>query len=279
MPAPIAFYTLVITGFFNLLSALPCLVKPWDMGVKMYMPYKLPTDPRTIGQLSHMQGFMAVAVLSFSSMFIVGSFTCLSSGFVILHMIMLAVGGMAITKELTSDLAGLDMKMCGMQLGVVIITIVILAYSLMTETFEEVEAIEPYPDVTGVLKFTGVFFVLANFAGIVVPNKLIEPYMPDPNMRPTDKYGTAQLGVFIRLLSWVNTSTGALMFYIASAGCDIYPFVLLQIGFSPLFAGFFIAFMKSGLGFDDKPMIFWLIYVCTLAGYLSLAVQLHGFKA
>lgn len=277
MSAPIAYYTLVITGGINLLSAAPCLFKPWDMGVKMYMPLKLPTDERTIGQLSIMQAFMAVGVLSFSTMFIIGANICLSQSFVLLHILMLCVGAACITVIMKDENVGVDVKMCGMQLVVMLLTVVVLLYSAFTEDFDEPSG-APFPDISLALNFTGGMFILMNFAGIFMPMKLIEPYMPDPMMRPTDKYGSAQLCVFIRFASWVNVSTGALMVLFGTSDCDYYPIVISQLCYTPLFLGFFIAMAKSGLGFDDKPMFFWMIYISGLGGYFISALQVHSAK-
>ena len=278
MSAPIAYYTLVVTGVFNARSALPCLFKPWDMGVKMYMPLKLPTDERTIGQLSIMQAFMAVGVLAFSAMFVIGANICLTQSFVFLHVFMLCIGAACVMVIMKDENVGVDVKMCGMQLVVMLLTVVVLLFAAFTETFTAEPAAAPYPDISVSLNFTGGMFVLMNIAGIFVPLKLIEPYMPDPKMRPPDQYGSAQLCVFIRMLSWVNVSTGAMMVYFGMSDCDYYPVVISQLLFTPLFLGFFISFFKSGLGFDDKPMLFWTIYIAALGGYFISSLQVHMSK-
>lgn len=278
MVATLAYYTILITGGFNWLSALPCLFKPWDMGVVMYMPLKLPTDPRTISQLSYMQSFMAVGVLSFTTLFMLGAVYCLTPTFVSLHIAFLLVGLFCGVKPLVDDIAGMDIKPVGFQMFMIFVPILILGYSLMTEEYDELPAAAPFPDVSGALKFVGGFFILSNFAGILVPEKLMEPYMPDPAMRPTDKYGTAQICVYIRFASWINTASGVLLYLFASSGANYYPALMSWCAFSPLFVGFFIAFLKSGLGFDDKAMLFWTIFVTGTTGYFLCAIQLHGFK-
>jgi len=275
MTASIAYWTLTVYGGFFTLSVLPCLFKPWDLGVKIYMPLNLPTDPKSIKQLTYMQAFMAVGFLSLTGMFILAAQFMLTktfvTAFVALFVVAIGFGVMEL-----KGLAGVDPKALGAQLGLQIIVVALLAISLLTEEYDTVAAASPtQPDISGMLTFVGGFFIVANVAGIFVPGKLMEQYIPDEKMRPPDKYSTAQLNLFIRFTSWCNTTQGAFLLIVAQSDIDYYPFVILQLVMSPLFVGFFIAFMKAELGFDDKAMLFWLIFITFINGYFALALQLH----
>lgn len=274
MTASLAYWTLTVYGGFFTLSVLPCLFKPWDLGVKMYMPLNLPTDAKTIKQLTYMQAFLAVGMLSMTGMFVLAAQFMLTKTFVTAFVALFLVGIVFGVVEL-KGLAGVDPKAMGAQLGLQIIIVALLAFSLLTEEYDAVAAASPKPDISGMITFVGGFFVVANVAGLFVPGKLMEQYIPEEKMRPPDKYSTAQLNLFIRFASWCNTTQGAFLLIVAQSGIDYYPFVILQLVMSPLFVGFFIAFMKAEVGFDDKAMLFWLIFVTFINGYFALALQLH----
>ena len=52
MTAILAYWTLTVYGGVFTLSVLPCLLKPWDLGVKMYMSLNLPNDTKSMKQLT-----------------------------------------------------------------------------------------------------------------------------------------------------------------------------------------------------------------------------------
>jgi len=277
MVASIAYYTIVTYSFIFMLSVLPCLFKPWELGVSMYMPYKLPTDPRTVKQLTMMQAFLAVGMFTFTLSMLLCAFYAFSITFVQILTALFALNlclGAVILRD--RDTVGVDVKAMGAQLGMAAVVVLLLLYSLSFETYDDLASAAPTPSISGFMSFVGGFFIFANFAGLFVPEKLIEGYMPDAQMRPTDRYGMAQLAVFIRFCSWSNLAQGSLMLFVANAGIDYYPFVLLQIVMSPAFLGFFIAFLKAGVGFDDKAMLFWTIFVSVVLGYFGCAYQLYS---
>jgi len=272
MTASIAFYTLTIYGGFFLLSVLPCLFKPWEMGVKMYMPLKLPTDQLVVKQLTYMQAFLAVGMIGLVGQIILAAFFLLTKTFVIAFMAMFVIGIIYGVVELKGE-AGVDPKAMGAQLTMQAIVVVALAVSLLVDEYDELPEVSIKPDVSSMVTFVGGFFILSNVAGIVAPSKLLAAYLPDETKRPQDKYGSAQLGLFIRFACWTNTTQGLFLILVATSGIDYYPFLLLQICMSPLFIGFFIAFIKAEIGFDDKAMIFWMIFVSFTTGYFGLACQ------
>lgn len=274
MVALIAYYTLISYGSFFILSVLPCLLKPWEMGVKMYMPLKLPTDPRTIKQLTYMQAFLGAVMLTFSTTFLIGAYVMFCKTFVAALLAIWIVGLLLFVPIfLERDTIGIDLMAMGMQLSMQLIVCVLLTYSLLFEDYEEIEEIHVHPKINRMFGGIGGFWIFANFMGLFIPHKLLDAYLPVK--KPTDKYGVAQLALFVRFASWGNSATGTLMLLAANLGVDYYPFVVQHLCLAPLFLGFFIAFITAGIGFDDKPMYFWLIFTSVYVGYFGLATQLY----
>jgi len=281
---PIGFYTIVVSSAIFALTALPTLFKPWDMGVKMYIPLKLPESGVTQKQMTVLQCMFAMCILMLTVFNFVAAFTTLSFYFVCVMLLFYALQMVTFVPSVFGffgkdpDVYGFDRKMVVPQIVIMVTVLLLLAYSLYAENYPE-----PAAQLTLQVKILigfNALLILMNGPGIAIPEKMFEMYAPKGQSK--NRYEQAQLALYMQGLAIFNTINPlAGIAYLLTAP-DYLGFILCGLPFYFGFFGFFIYFLQSAdeLGWDKNAMYFWLPYNGIVTGCtIILALDAAGMLA